>query len=381
MLVADGAGTPIGLLVESARGAEVRLAEPTLATVRVARPRDCRRARPVVRPVRDAHRARRPRAGGVGQPPRRAGAVAPHPSFWRGSSVGAMPPPFSECSLADGWRKVSRLHALPYPMVTGEPRPECQRHHMETKPQPEGRSQAEAASPDTAPTPKAVTQFAAESQAGNQPLSRMARLKGRAPTRGVGLSVVALAVSVLSVMLSAASAYWQFFYKPDAFGLIVEQASIERAAHPPNPDTSAWRDVAIRTTFTNNGRVNHAVLGISLLISKSSNLEDSMIIPDTSAFNVAPGSLVMRSIRIPVRSQHMINNMIEDGDGRKWAQLGLEITTAGENGARTECRYWIGRVHYMDYLNTPDVFPDTRFRAFDLLDCFFLNDPPADWGR
>ncbi|PAP76235.1 hypothetical protein BSZ37_07150 [Rubrivirga marina] len=46
MLVADGDGMPIGLLVESAQVAEVRLAEPTLATVRVARPRGRPRTRP-----------------------------------------------------------------------------------------------------------------------------------------------------------------------------------------------------------------------------------------------------------------------------------------------------------------------------------------------
>jgi len=37
MLVTDGEGLPIGLLVESAQKSEVRLAEPTLATVRVGR--------------------------------------------------------------------------------------------------------------------------------------------------------------------------------------------------------------------------------------------------------------------------------------------------------------------------------------------------------
>lgn len=46
MLVTDGEGLPIGLLVESAQKSEVRLAEATLATVRVARRRGRARTRP-----------------------------------------------------------------------------------------------------------------------------------------------------------------------------------------------------------------------------------------------------------------------------------------------------------------------------------------------
>lgn len=46
MLVTDGEGLPIGLLVESARKSEVRLAERTLQTVAVRRPRGRPRTRP-----------------------------------------------------------------------------------------------------------------------------------------------------------------------------------------------------------------------------------------------------------------------------------------------------------------------------------------------
>jgi transposase len=46
MAVVDGHGTPVGLLVASAQQAEIRLAEPTLATVRVPQP--C--GRPKTRP-------------------------------------------------------------------------------------------------------------------------------------------------------------------------------------------------------------------------------------------------------------------------------------------------------------------------------------------
>jgi transposase len=46
MLVADGTGIPLGALVESAQKSEVRLAEPTLATVRVPRARGRPRSRP-----------------------------------------------------------------------------------------------------------------------------------------------------------------------------------------------------------------------------------------------------------------------------------------------------------------------------------------------
>lgn len=46
MLVTDGEGLPIGLLVESAQKSEVRLAEATLATVRVARRPGRDRTRP-----------------------------------------------------------------------------------------------------------------------------------------------------------------------------------------------------------------------------------------------------------------------------------------------------------------------------------------------
>ncbi len=47
MAVVDAQGLPLGLLVASAQEAEVRLAEPTLATIRVPR----RRGRPKTRPV------------------------------------------------------------------------------------------------------------------------------------------------------------------------------------------------------------------------------------------------------------------------------------------------------------------------------------------
>src|SRR5215211_4524142 len=46
MAVVDGHGTPLGLLVASAQQAEVRLAEPTLATIHVPQ----RRGRPKTRP-------------------------------------------------------------------------------------------------------------------------------------------------------------------------------------------------------------------------------------------------------------------------------------------------------------------------------------------
>lgn len=46
MVVADGQGLPIGLHVDSARPHESRLAETTLATVRVPRPRGRPRTRP-----------------------------------------------------------------------------------------------------------------------------------------------------------------------------------------------------------------------------------------------------------------------------------------------------------------------------------------------
>lgn len=46
MLVTDGEGLPIGLLVEGAQVSEVRLAERTLETVRVARKRGRPRSRP-----------------------------------------------------------------------------------------------------------------------------------------------------------------------------------------------------------------------------------------------------------------------------------------------------------------------------------------------
>ena len=47
MAVVDGRGVPLGLLVASAQDAEVRLAEPTLATVRVP----LSRGRPKTRPT------------------------------------------------------------------------------------------------------------------------------------------------------------------------------------------------------------------------------------------------------------------------------------------------------------------------------------------
>ena len=46
MVVVDGQGLPLGLLVASAQQAEVRLAEPALATVRVPRPRGRPKTRP-----------------------------------------------------------------------------------------------------------------------------------------------------------------------------------------------------------------------------------------------------------------------------------------------------------------------------------------------
>ena len=46
MVVTDGAGVPVGALIESAQKAEIRLAEATLARVRVARPRGRPRTRP-----------------------------------------------------------------------------------------------------------------------------------------------------------------------------------------------------------------------------------------------------------------------------------------------------------------------------------------------
>ena len=46
MAVVDGQGTPLGLLVASAQRAEIRLAEPTLATIHVPQ----RRGRPKTRP-------------------------------------------------------------------------------------------------------------------------------------------------------------------------------------------------------------------------------------------------------------------------------------------------------------------------------------------
>lgn len=46
MLVADGGGIPLGALVESAQKAEVKLADSTLATVKVSRPKGRPRNRP-----------------------------------------------------------------------------------------------------------------------------------------------------------------------------------------------------------------------------------------------------------------------------------------------------------------------------------------------
>ena len=46
MLVVESQGLPIGVLVASAQRAEVKLAEPTLATVRVPRARGRPRTRP-----------------------------------------------------------------------------------------------------------------------------------------------------------------------------------------------------------------------------------------------------------------------------------------------------------------------------------------------
>jgi transposase len=46
MLVVDGQGTPLGVQVASAHQAEVQLAESTLATIRVPRPRGRARCRP-----------------------------------------------------------------------------------------------------------------------------------------------------------------------------------------------------------------------------------------------------------------------------------------------------------------------------------------------
>jgi hypothetical protein len=46
MLVIDGNGLPLGFHLDSAQVAEVRLAEQTLDTIRVARPRGRPRQRP-----------------------------------------------------------------------------------------------------------------------------------------------------------------------------------------------------------------------------------------------------------------------------------------------------------------------------------------------
>ena len=46
MLVTDGGGIPLGALVESAQKAEVKLADSTLATVKVSRPKGRPRNRP-----------------------------------------------------------------------------------------------------------------------------------------------------------------------------------------------------------------------------------------------------------------------------------------------------------------------------------------------
>jgi transposase len=46
MAVVDGKGIPIGLLVESANPSEIRLAEPTLATIRVSHPNRKPKSRP-----------------------------------------------------------------------------------------------------------------------------------------------------------------------------------------------------------------------------------------------------------------------------------------------------------------------------------------------
>jgi transposase len=46
MLVTDGAGVPVGLLLDSAQQAEVKLAQPTLETVRVRTPAGRTRTRP-----------------------------------------------------------------------------------------------------------------------------------------------------------------------------------------------------------------------------------------------------------------------------------------------------------------------------------------------
>jgi transposase len=46
MAVVDGKGIPIGLLVASANPSEIKLAEPTLATIRVPQPKQKSRSRP-----------------------------------------------------------------------------------------------------------------------------------------------------------------------------------------------------------------------------------------------------------------------------------------------------------------------------------------------
>jgi len=46
MAVVDGKGTPIGLLVASANPSEIKLAEPTLATIRVSQPNRKSKSRP-----------------------------------------------------------------------------------------------------------------------------------------------------------------------------------------------------------------------------------------------------------------------------------------------------------------------------------------------
>ena len=94
MLATDAAGVPLGLLTTSANVAEVRLAEATLATIRVPRPRGRPRTRPAQlvadrgydsRPLR-----RRLRARGVRPciPPRR------RPASWR-PARGRPPSPFA----------------------------------------------------------------------------------------------------------------------------------------------------------------------------------------------------------------------------------------------------------------------------------------------
>jgi transposase len=99
MLVVDGQGTPLGMHLAGANAAEVHLAEPTLASIRVAR----HRGRPRTRPARlvadrgydsgSFRRALRRRGIKACIPPKR------RPASWkpkRGRPVGADPALYRE---------------------------------------------------------------------------------------------------------------------------------------------------------------------------------------------------------------------------------------------------------------------------------------------